>query len=164
MNEQPATKDDLKQLEERLSAEIRANASKIDTNAKKIDAISEQLEANARKIDANAKKIDTIVERLDVNSRKIESNAEKIEANGRAIRQLTHEVVEIKARLDQTITRDEFKAYFDEIITGQDEMMKILVQLNQERTATNARLDRVEADVEKNKRDIKKIKSKLAMP
>ncbi|MCD6141575.1 hypothetical protein J7J55_02490 [Candidatus Bipolaricaulota bacterium] len=143
MNEQPATKDDLKQFEERLSAEIRANASKID---------------------ANAKKIDTIVERLDANSRKIESNAEKIEANGRAIRQLTHEVVEIKARLDQTITRDEFKAYFDEIITGQDEMMKILVQLNQERTATNTRLDRVEADVEKNKRDIKKIKSKLAMP
>ena len=42
--------------------------------------------------------------------------------------------------------------------------MKILVQLNQERTATNTRLDRVEADVEKNKRDIKKIKSKLAMP
>jgi len=143
MNEQPATKDDLKQFEERLSAEIRANASKID---------------------ANAKKIDTIVERLDVNSRKIESNAEKIEANGRAIRQLTHEVVEIKARLDQTITRDEFKAYFDEIITGQDEMMKILVQLNQEQTATNARLDRVETDVEKNKRNIKKIKSKLAMP
>ena len=164
MNEQPATKDDLKQFEERLSAEIRANASKIDANAKKIDTISEQLEANARKIDANAKKIDTIVERLDANSRKIESNAEKIEANGRAIRQLTHEVVEIKARLDQTITRDEFKAYFDEIITGQDEMMKILVQLNQERTATNTRLDRVEADVEKNKRDIKKIKSKLAMP
>jgi len=164
MNEQPATKDDLKQLEERLSAEIRANASKIDANAKKIDTISEQLEANARKIDANAKKIDTIVERLDANSRKIESNAEKIEANGRAIRQLTHEVVEIKARLDQTITRDEFKAYFDEIITGQDEMMKILVQLNQERTATNARLNRVEADVEKNKRDIRKIKSKLAMP
>ena len=164
MNEQPATKDDLKQLEERLSAEIRANASKIDANAKKIDTISERLEANARKIDANAKKIDTIVERFDVNSRKIESNAEKIEANGRAIRQLTHEVVEIKARLDQTITRDEFKAYFDEIITGQDEMMKILVQLNQERTATNTRLDRVETDVEKNKRDIKKIKSKLAMP
>ena len=37
MNEQPATKDDLKQFEERLSAEIRANASKIDANAKKID-------------------------------------------------------------------------------------------------------------------------------
>ena len=48
MNEQPATKDDLKQLEERLSAEIRANASKIDANAKKIDTISERLEANAR--------------------------------------------------------------------------------------------------------------------
>ena len=43
MNEQPATKDDLKQLEERLSAEIRANASKIDANAKKIDTISERL-------------------------------------------------------------------------------------------------------------------------
>ncbi|RLE37114.1 hypothetical protein DRJ12_03420, partial [Candidatus Acetothermia bacterium] len=49
-------------------------------------------------------------------------------------------------------------------IAGQNRMMKILTRLDQERLSTNARLDRVEADVEKNKREIERIKTKLSMP
>ncbi len=44
---------------------------------------------------------------------------------------------------------DKFEGYFQRIITTLDGL------------ATNARLDRVEADVHKNKRDIKKIKAHL---
>ena len=49
-------------------------------------------------------------------------------------------------------------------IAGQNRMMKILTRLDQERLSTNARLDRVEAGVEKNKREIERIKTKLSMP
>ena len=41
--------------------------------------------------------------------------------------------------------------------------MVVLLRVDQERAATNARLDRVESDVMTNKNDIKRIKTKLAM-
>ena len=52
----------------------------------------------------------------------------------------------------------------DELMTGQDKMMTILIRLDHERVATNARIDRVEKDVDKNEIEIKKIKTKVAMP
>ena len=56
-------------------------------------------------------------------------------------------------RLSQLIAKmDKFDGYFNKIITTLDGL------------AMNARLDRVEVDVDKNKRDIKEIKTKLAMP
>jgi len=39
----------------------------------------------------------------------------------------------------------------------------VLFRVDQERAATNARIDRVEGDVETNKNEIKRIKTKLAM-
>ena len=106
-------------------------------------------------------KIDSVEERLTV---KIDANAAKIDANRQTIEKVVRQVVENGARLDQMVTREEFNKRMDELVAGQDRMISIFTQLNQEPVATNARLDRVETDVEKNKRDIKEIKAKLAMP
>ena len=140
---EPATKRDLNRLEakindveERLSAKIAANGAKIDANATKIDANTAKIEENGRKIDANRQTIEKVVQ----------------------------QVVENGARLDHMVTRDEFNKRFDELVTGIDGVMATLRRWEQEGTATNARLDRVEVDVDKNKRDIKEIKTKLVMP
>jgi len=126
--DEPATKGDLDQLKQELSAKIEANTAKI--------------EANGKKIETNAAKIDTNTRRLD---------------------KLTAAVLKNRELIGQMVSRDEFNKRMDELVTGQDKMMLILTRLDQERVATNARLDRVEKDVEKNKVEIRKIKAKLGM-
>lgn len=64
---------------------------------------------------------------------------------------------------ERMATKEEMNRRLDEIIKGQDRMMVVLLRVDQERAATNARLDRVESDVMTNKNDIKRIKTKLAM-
>ena len=180
--DEPATKRDLQEVKQELAlvkqeltAKIDANATKIESNATKIEENGRKIEANAakieengrkieangRKIAANAAKIDDVEKRLTA---KIEENGRKIEKNAAAISRLTAKVVENGMRLDQMVTRDEFNKRMDEIIAGQDRLSAIFTQLDQERIAVNSRLDRVEADVATNKKDIKKIKTKLAMP
>ena len=134
------------EVDKRLSAKIDANAAKIDANAGKIDANAEMIKANAAKIDANAGKI-------DANAEMIKANGKKIEANAAAIHNLTREVVDIRIRLDQTLTRDEFKVYFDEIISGQDKMMSILTRIDQDWISILSRIERLERDVAELKAD-----------
>ena len=119
---EPATKHDLQEVKQELTAKIDANATKID--------------ANAARIDANTDRLD----------------------------RLTVEVLTNRKLIEQRATREELNQRFDELVTGIDEVMAMLRRWDQERVVSNARLDRVETDVGKNKRDIKEIKTKLAMP
>ena len=165
---EPATKHDLNRLEtkvndveKRLTAEIDANRQMIATNATKIEENGRKIDANAAKIDANAAKIDGVEKRLTA---KIDANATKIEANNAALARVSKQVIENRDLIGKTLTREEHKRDFHEIMRSLDALMSAFTRLDQEKAATNARLDRVETDVGKNKRDIKEIKTKLAMP
>ncbi len=157
-NDELVRKKDLEEAEERLSVKIddvdKRLSAKIDDVdkrlSKKIDDVDKRLSV---KIDANTAKIDANAELIKANGEKIKANGEKIEANATAIHNLTKEVVDIRVRLDQTLTRDEFKVYFDEIITGQDKMMSILTRIDHEHVSILSRIDRLERDVAKLKAD-----------
>jgi len=88
------------------------------------------------------------------------SNGKKIDDISVTLSRLTSLVLDNRERM---ATKKEMNRRLDEIIKGQDRMMVVLLRVDQERAATNARLDRVEGDVETNKNDIKRIKTKLAM-
>jgi len=138
-HDEPATKGDLDQLKQQLVAKIDANGAKIGDNGAKIDTNSKKIDANGEKIDANGKKIDIISVTLN---------------------RLTSQVLDNRERM---ATKEEMNRRFDEIIKGQDRMMVVLLRVDQERAATNARIDRVERDVEANKSEIKRIRTKLAI-
>ena len=88
---------------------------------------------------------------------------DKIDANSAKIDRIALQVVENHEQIERRATREELNQRFDEVISGQDKMMTILTRLDEERVATNARIDRIEGGVETNKSEIKMIKTKLAM-
>ncbi|MCD6141899.1 hypothetical protein J7J55_04185 [Candidatus Bipolaricaulota bacterium] len=157
-NDELVRKKDLEEVEERLAAKIDGVDKRLSTKidnvdkrlSKKIDEVDKRLSA---KIDANAAKIDANAGKIDANAEMIKANGKKIEANAAAIHNLTREVVDIRIRLDQTLTRDEFKVYFDEIISGQDKMMSILTRLDQDWISILSRIERLERDVAELKAD-----------
>ena len=92
---------------------------------------------------------------------------DKIDANGAKIDRIALQVIENR---EQMATKDAVNERFDavnerldELLRGQDEMIGIFTRLDEERVATNARIDRIEGGVETNKSEIKMIKTKLAM-
>jgi len=116
-----------------------------------------------------------LTERIDANGKKIDANSAKIDANGKKIDQVEHRLtarldkltdyaVENRERVGKMLTEEKFKVYFSELMNNIDGLAKVVSRGEQERTAMNARLGRVEEDVDKNKSDITKIKVKLAMP
>ena len=164
-NDELVRKKDLEEVEERLAAKIDGVDKRLSTKidnvdkrlSKKIDEVDKRLsakiDANAAKIDANAEMIKANADKIDANAEMIKANGKKIEANAAAIHNLTREVVDIRTRLDQTLTRDEFKVYFDEIISGQDKMMSILTRLDQDWISILSRIERLERDVAELKAD-----------
>ena len=175
-NDELVRKKDLEEVEERLAAKIDGVDKRLSTKidevdkrlsakiddvdkrlSKKIDDVDKRLsakiDANAAKIDANAEMIKANADKIDANAEMIKANGKKIEANAAAIHNLTREVVDIRVRLDQTLTRDEFKVYFDEIISGQDKMMSILTRLDQDWISILSRIERLERDVAELKAD-----------
>ena len=101
-----------------------------------------------------------LITKIDANSAKIEANGKKIDDISTTLNRLTSLVLDNRERM---ATKEEMDRRFDEIIKGQDRMMVVLLRVDQERAATNARIDRVEGDVDTNKNEIKRIKTKLAM-
>ena len=164
-NDELVCKKDLEEVEERLAAKIDGVDKRLSTKidnvdkrlSKKIDEVDKRLsakiDANAAKIDANAEMIKANADKIDANAEMIKANGKKIEANAAAIHNLTREVVDIRIRLDQTLTRDEFKVYFDEIISGQDKMMSILTRIDQDWISILSRIERLERDVAELKAD-----------
>ena len=153
-NDELVRKKDLEEVEERLAAKIDGVDKRLSAKIDDVDKrLSAKIDANAAKIDANAEMIKANAGKIDANAEMIKANGKKIEANAAAIHNLTREVVDIRVRLDQTLTRDEFKVYFDEIITGQDKMMSILTRLDQDWISILSRIERLERDVAELKAD-----------
>ena len=101
-----------------------------------------------------------LVAKIDANSARIDANGKKIDSISATLNRLTSQVLDNRERM---ATKEEMNRRFDEILKGQDRMMVVLLRVDQERAATNARIDRVELDVEANKSEIKRIRTKLAM-
>jgi len=136
-----ATKKDLDQLKQELVAKIDGNGAKIDANSAKIDQVEQSLTA------------------------KIEANGAKIDANTATLSRVSHQVVENHEQIGRLLSMSKkFNEYFDEVISSLDGLARSVSGGEQERTAMNARLGRVDEDVDENKNDITKIKAKLAMP
>ena len=119
--DEAATKRDLDVLKQELLAKIEANGEKIDANRTMIEANGEKIDANGEKIEINSEKISRLIDR----------------------------VVENHTAIGKMLTREEYKKDYDRLLQGQDQMMVILLRIDQERAATNARLDRLETDVER---------------
>jgi len=153
-NDELVRKKDLEEVEERLAAKIDGVDKRLSKKIDDVDKrLSAKIDANAAKIDANAEMIKANAAKIDANAEMIKANGKKIEANAAAIHNLTREVVDIRIRLDQTLTRDEFKVYFDEIISGQDKMMSILTRIDQDWISILSRIERLERDVAELKAD-----------
>ena len=153
-SDKPATKKGLDLVRKDLDQVKQELTDKIDANGRKIDANSAKIDMNGKKIDANSAKIDRVEQRLTV----------KIDANSAKLDRIASQVTENRERLSKTLTKEEYKKDYNELLRGQDEMMVILTRLDEERVATTGWIRRVEGDVETNTGEIKKIKTKLAMP
>jgi len=106
----------------------------------------------------------TLSKKIDRNSEKIGENAKKIDSLDEKVDRLTRQVVEntdwIKNKL---VTKEEFEKKFNRLLDGEDSMMGILRRIEQECAFRGRRIEKTEGDVEKNKEEIRKIKTKLAM-
>ncbi len=103
-----------------------------------------------------------LTDKIDTNSKKIDTNSVKIDTNSKKIDNLTIQVINNREEIKKMVTRTEFNERMDEMARGQDKMMTILTRIDQERVATTAWIGRIEGDVEKNKSEIERIKTKLA--
>ena len=141
--DEPATKGDLDLVKQELTDKIEANGAKIDRVEQrltaKIDRISFQVIENREQMaikDEVDKRFDEVDKRFD----------------------------EVDKRFDEVDKRFAVvNERFDELLRGQDEMIGIFTRVDEERVATTGWIRRVEGDVETNKSEIKKIKTKLAM-
>jgi len=165
--EELATKKDLKKLEDALTTKLDANAAKIDANSTKIDRVEKTLGA---KIDANNAKIDHVEEtlgaKIDANAAKIdqvEKNlSAKIDTNSEAISRLTSLALENKDEIKKMAKQEDMDKRLDEIVSAIDGLARSFSILGQERIATTARVDRIEADVRENKTKIRELEAKVA--
>jgi seryl-tRNA synthetase len=138
-SDKPATKKDLDLVKQDLTAKIDANGAKIDANGRKIDQVEQRLTA------------------------KIDANSAKIDANSAKIDRIVIQVIENSEQIGEMVTRAEFNERFDEVMRSLDALMAVFPRVDEERVATTAWIRRVEGDVDTNKSDIKRIKTKLAM-
>ena len=147
--DEPATKRDLDRLETKINDVEKRLTAKIDSVDQRLTSVEERLTA----------KIDAVDQRLTA---KIDANAAGIAANAAMLSRVAAKVVENSEKITQLTAKvDKFDGYFNRIMITLDGLAVDYGRVNQEQTATNARLDRVESDVGKNKRDIKKIKAHL---
>lgn len=66
-----------------------------------------------------------------------------------------------KSGIENLVTRDEFRQSQSEIYSRLDEIITVVRRLDQERVFTFEYVRRVESEVEKNRRDIDRIKDIL---
>ena len=139
----PATKKDLDQVKQELIAKIDTNGKKIDANGAKIDQVEQKLTHRIDQVEQS------LSAKIDANGKKIDSNSAKIDANTASIGRLTAQVTKNGEAIKETLTREEYKKDYNELLRELDGMMVVLLRIDQERTATNTRIDRVERDVER---------------
>ena len=93
---------------------------------------------------ATKKDLDQVKQEL---AAKVDANGRKVDANSAKIDRLIRRAFENSERLDKMLTEEKFKVYFNEIMNSIDGLAKVVSRGEQERAATNARIDRVERDL-----------------
>ncbi|MCD6094207.1 MAG: hypothetical protein J7J51_05420 [Candidatus Omnitrophica bacterium] len=117
-----------KEIRDKNKPVTKSDLKKVETELKK----------EIREVEVKlSRRIDKVESRLD----KVESRLDKVE---RSIDILASQVAENTVRLDNMVTREEFKHEVSKLVDGQDKMITILQRLDQERIFTNQRLKRVE--------------------
>ena len=129
---EPATKEDLREVDQKLTTRIDQVEQRLTG---RIDQVEQKLTS----------RIDDVEQKLTA---RIEENSRKIDRNSDQINRLAIEVLNNREQIEKRATREELNQRFDEVIRGQDKMMAILTRIDQERVATTARIDRIEGDVE----------------
>ena len=178
-----ATKFDLERVENTLSKRIDEVESTLstrinevedtlnrridkveDTLSKRIDEVEDTLTKRVDKVENSLnRRIDEIERTLNERINEVEKTlSEKIEGNSKRIDKVALQVVRNSEAINRMVTKEEFSEFKEEVLLGQDRIITILERLDQERIFTAEWIRRVEADVEKNKREIEKIKKKLA--
>ena len=167
-----ATKFDLERVENTLSKridEVESTLSTIineveDTLNRRIDKVEDILNKRIDKVENTLnRRIDEVERTLNERINEVEKTlSEKIEENSKRIDKVAIQVVKNSEAINRMVTKEEFSEFKEEVLLGQDRIITILERLDQERIFTAEWIRRVEADVEKNKREIEKIKKKLA--
>jgi chromosome segregation ATPase len=137
--DEPATKKDLDQVKQELTDKIDKIALQVIENREQMaikDEVDKRFDEVDKRFDAVDKRFGEVDKRFDVVNERFD---------------------EVDKRFDVVNER------FDELLRGQDEMIGIFTRLDEERVATTAWIKRVEGDVETNKGEIKRIKTKLTM-
>jgi len=143
-----ATKKDLGKVEGRLQ--------NVENGLQKVEGRLQNVENGLQKVE------ERLSTKIDANSAKIDANAAKIDANSGALSRLTSVVLDNQAEIKKMVTRDEFNRRMDEVITGQDKMVHLFMNLDQERVATTARIYRIEGDLQENRTKIQELAAKVA--
>ncbi|MCD6220407.1 hypothetical protein J7K43_08510 [Candidatus Calescamantes bacterium] len=156
-----ATKFDLERVENTLSKRIDEVESTLSTI---INEVEDTLNRRIDKVENTLnRRIDEVERTLNERINEVEKTlSEKIEENSKRIDKVAIQVVKNSEAINRMVTKEEFSEFKEEVLLGQDRIITILERLDQERIFTAEWIRRVEADVEKNKREIEKIKKKLA--
>lgn len=74
---------------------------------------------------------------------------------------IIQKLLEHDEKVAQLLTREDFDAFKNDIMNGQDQMIKILTRLDDERIFTIEWVKKIEKEVEEHKEEIQKIKLRL---
>lgn len=97
------------------------------------DKIIQKLEEHDKRFDAYDKRFDEHDRRFDEQDRRLDMLAKK--------------AIEHDARFDELVTKNEFNDFKDEVLSGQDEMLTILQNLQQEIPAIAHAVTRHDKDI-----------------
>lgn len=74
---------------------------------------------------------------------------------------IIEKLIELDQKIDNTVRKEEFTRFRDEVLTSQDKMITILQRLDEERVFGNQWVKGIEEKVEKNSREIIDINLRL---
>jgi biotin carboxyl carrier protein len=87
--------------------------------------------------------------KINENTEKLEENSKEFDVDSPMVDRVYRQVVENGEGLGQLLVMtEEFKGFFHEIITSLDVLTSGFATMNDEQVAMNARLDRIEKDVQ----------------
>ena len=132
----PATKQDLKKLEEKLLKKIADNSEKIESNSKKIESNSRKIDRNSKKIDRNRELIEENRKAIEENRKAIEENRKAIEENSKKIDKLALQVIKNSESIEEIKKNMVTKEDHREILNMLDKIMAIVKRLDEERIFT----------------------------
>ncbi len=121
---------------------------------KRFDAVDKRFDAVDKRFDGMEKKLTN----LSLGQDQLESGQSKLEVNQDKI---IKKLLEHEEKMDTFVTKQEFGAFREEMLRGQDKMVAILERLDDERVFTNKWIKDIEDKVEISRQDIQIVKIQL---